>query len=302
LNNLLSRIQVGMALIQEPWIFKKQIRGLNIRNGRIYYDTNCDTPRACILVLGATSIQARLLKQYTSRDVVAVQVTLHVGGVERTAIFGSVYLPYDAEDLPPSQELVSLVDFSRHQKLPLIIGCDANAHHTCWGSSNINERGRALLEYLVTTDLDILNKGMKPTFVVSNRQEVIDITLATSDIVSNMTAWRVSDEESLSDHRHIMYEVKSDRPMQLPWRNPRATRWDAFHADLEKALGGRMGRIDTVNDIEIQVTQLQSSLETSFKNNCKERTHQPTKGAPWWYPELQRMRKHCRSNISIVHP
>jgi len=131
LNNLLSRIQAGMALIQEPWIYKKQIRGLNIRNGRIYYDTNCDTPRACILVLEATSIQARLLKQYTSRDVVAVQVTLHIGGVERTAIFGLVYLPYDAEDLPTSKELVGLVDFSRHQKLLLIQVCDTNAHHTC---------------------------------------------------------------------------------------------------------------------------------------------------------------------------
>ena len=69
------------------------------------------------------------------------------------------------------------------------------------------------MKYLVTTDLDILNKGIKPTCVVSNRQEVIDITLATSDIVSNVTVWRVSDEESLSDHRHIMYEVTSDWPM-----------------------------------------------------------------------------------------
>jgi len=217
LNNLLSRKPVGMALIQEPWIYKKHIRGLNIRNGHIYYDTNCDIPRACILVLGATCIQARLLKQYTNRDVVAVQVTLRIGGDERTAIFGSVYLPYDAEDLPPSRELVSLVEFSKYQKLPLIIGCDANAHHTCWGSSNINERGRALLEYLVTTDLDILNKGTQPTFVVSNRQEVIDITLATSNIVSNVRAWRVSDKESLSDHRHIMFEVESDRPVLLPF-------------------------------------------------------------------------------------
>jgi len=60
-------------------------------------------------------------------------------------------------------------DYSRNNKLQLIIGCNANAHHICWGSSNINERGRALLKNLVTTDLDILNKGAKPTFIVSNR-------------------------------------------------------------------------------------------------------------------------------------
>jgi len=118
LNNLLSRQQVGMGLIQEPWIYKKHVRGLNARNGRIYYDTNCDIPRACILVLGP--VQARLLTEYTSRDVVAVQVTLHIGGVQRTAIFGSVYLPYDAEDLPPSREMVSLIEYSNSKKLPLI--------------------------------------------------------------------------------------------------------------------------------------------------------------------------------------
>ena len=238
-----------------------------------------------------------MLTEYTSRDVVAVQVTLHIGGVQRTAIFGSVYLPYDAEDLPPSREMVSLIEYSNSKKLPLIVGCDANSHHICWGSSNINERGSALLEYLVTTDLDVLNKGTKPTFVISNRQEVIDITLATSDIESYITGWRVSDEESLSDHRHIQFQIRTDRPVLTPWRNPRATQWDAYCADLEEAIGGRMGRIETIDDIDNEVTQLQNSMETSYKNNCKEKTHQPRKGAPWWYPELEKMRKQCRHNV-----
>jgi len=74
LANLLSKLHTGLALIQEPWVYKKQVKGLNIRNGRIYYDTNCDIPRACVLVLGA--VQAKVLKQYTSRNVVAVQVQL----------------------------------------------------------------------------------------------------------------------------------------------------------------------------------------------------------------------------------
>ena len=41
-----------------------------------------------------------------------------------------------------------------------------------------------MLDYLVTTELDILNAGVKPTFVTARRQEVIDISLATADIVS----------------------------------------------------------------------------------------------------------------------
>ena len=76
--------------------------------------------------------------------------------------------------------------------------------------------GRALLKYLVTADLDILNKGAKPTFIVTNRQEVIDITLATNSIASNVIEWRVSDEESLSEHRYIKFQIISDQPVLQP--------------------------------------------------------------------------------------
>ena len=295
LNNLLCKLQAGIAIIQEPWIYQRHIRGLNVKYGRIHYDTSCDSPRACILTLG--NVQARMLRQYTSRDVVAIQVTLQVAGGNRTVVVSSAYLPYDATDPPPSQELVSLIDYCSQNDLPIIIGCDANAHHTYWGSSDTNERGRALLEYLVTTDLDILNKGTKPTFVISNRQEVIDITLVSRNIESYVTGWRVSDEESLSDHRQIQFHINSDQPILPPWRNPRATRWDAYYADLEEKLGGHMTVIETTDDIENEVAQLQSSLETSYKNNCKEKKHYPKKGALWWHPDLEKMRKQCRRNI-----
>ena len=115
-----------------------------------------------------------MLVQLTSRDVTAVKITISVGGVNRDVVMGSVYLPYDAQEPPPSKELVNLVQFCATQKLLLIVGCDANSHHTCWGSSDTNSRGNALLVYLVTTELDILNAGVKPTFVTAGRQEVID--------------------------------------------------------------------------------------------------------------------------------
>ena len=97
-------------------------------------------------------------------------------------VFGSVYLPYDSTDLPPSTEMVSLVNYCSHNNYPLIIGCDTNSHNLCSESTGNNNRGDALLEYLATTDLNISNKGNKPTFVVTGRQEVIDMTLATSNI------------------------------------------------------------------------------------------------------------------------
>ncbi|XP_018314198.1 uncharacterized protein [Mycetomoellerius zeteki] len=58
-------------------------------------------------------------------------------------------------------ELVKLVDLCQKEGLPLVVRCDANVHHTIWGSTDTNERGRKLLEYLITTDLEVLNKDLK---------------------------------------------------------------------------------------------------------------------------------------------
>jgi hypothetical protein len=52
----------------------------------------------------------------------------------------------------------------------LIIECDASAHHIIWGSMHINPQEELLMEYLVTTNLNILYKGYKHTFVISERK------------------------------------------------------------------------------------------------------------------------------------
>ena len=53
--------------------------------------------------------------------------------------------------------------------------------HKLWGSTDTNRRGEDLVNYLITTDLDILNTGTVPTFRNSVREEVTDITLCTGN-------------------------------------------------------------------------------------------------------------------------
>jgi hypothetical protein len=89
----------------------------------------------------------------------------------------------------------------------LIVGCDANSHHTSWGSTNINNRGESLLNYIMANGLDIMNRGNRPTFVMSNMQEVIDITIATLYTGNFIKDWHVTEEVSYSDHRYIRFTV-----------------------------------------------------------------------------------------------
>jgi hypothetical protein len=96
--------------------------------------------------------------------------------VEKTA--RSLLLPqltfHDSDEPPPTKELWDIIDYCHSRKKQLIIECDANAHYILWGSTSTNPRGESFMKYLVSSNLNILNQGNEPTFVVRNRKEVID--------------------------------------------------------------------------------------------------------------------------------
>jgi hypothetical protein len=147
----------------------------------------------------------------------------------------SAYFPYNSEDPPPSKEFEDLVRYCEKENLYLVVGCDFNAHHSAWGSTNCNCRGEALVEFLNTTTLEILNRGNEPTFCSGGRLEVIDITLESLRLLENIIGWELSSEPSLSDHRHILFILQGSIPVHLI-RNPRGTNWGSFKEDLRDQL------------------------------------------------------------------
>jgi len=81
--------------------------------------------------------------------------------------------------------------------MQLIVECDTSAHHIIWGSMDINPQEELLMEYLVTTNLNILYKGYEHTFVISDRKVVmIDLTLGTDKTGDHVTNCHVSQEIS----------------------------------------------------------------------------------------------------------
>jgi hypothetical protein len=167
---------IDMALIQEPWYRENCIRGLNIPGYTLYSAGGTDRPRAYILVGSMTS---GMLPGSSCRGLVAVLVKYLEGDTDRRLVICSGYLPYDSEDPPPTKELEELVRYCEEEHLYLIIGCGSNAHHSAWGSTNCNDRGEDLVEFLGALNLEILKRGNQPTFCNGHRLEVIDITLGS---------------------------------------------------------------------------------------------------------------------------
>ncbi|XP_033230858.1 uncharacterized protein LOC117181940 [Belonocnema kinseyi] len=160
----------GMLLIQQAWGHKAA------------------NQRACILAKG---VNVDPLFKLCSRDLMVIVTNLKA--IERQS--------WERNDK------IGLLAVCKVRGLPLLLGCDANSHHTFWDSTNVNSRGNDLVENLITIHLDILNTANAPTFRHSVSEEVIDITLCNGSFIDNVKKWRVSDEPTRSDHSQIEFKL-----------------------------------------------------------------------------------------------
>ncbi|XP_043464492.1 uncharacterized protein LOC122499952 [Leptopilina heterotoma] len=259
----MAKLHTGISLIQEPWLVRGVIRGLGGAGLVCYRDCRAAKPRACILTKG---VNATPLLDLCSGDLMVVVTNLE--GIGKTVV-GSAYFPYDNKNNPPI-EVRRLVDYCMEKGLPLLLGCDANSQHTVWGSSKDNQRGQELLEYLIGTNLDILNTGSTPTFSNAIRQEVIDITLCSKSIGNKVRRWKVSNEPSLSDHSQIVFEVESAVRSKTKWiRNPRRTDWASYISELRRSLSGLPGKIRDYQTLDEAANDFTKAIKAAYESSCK---------------------------------
>jgi len=186
------------------------------------------------------------------------------------------------------------VRYCEKEKLRLIVGCDSNAHHTAWGSTNCNGRGESLLEFLSCLKLEILNRGNEPTFCNVSRQEVIDITLGSYGLLESIIRWEVSREPSLSDHKHILFTLRGSTPALLI-RNTRGTNWGSFREDLrDKLERGPKLSMDDEAGLGLAVQWIQQALVTAYEENCPLSPTKNGRKSLRWKPELASLRREVR--------
>jgi hypothetical protein len=87
---------------------------------------------------------------------------------------------------------------------------DSNARSTSWHDTITNNRGKHLEEYLSSKQLQIMNEpSTKSTFENRIGKSNIDLTVVTSNLLRRITDWKISEEESNSDHSIINYDIKT---------------------------------------------------------------------------------------------
>jgi len=300
-KTLLKAKMHSVALIQEPWVHGETIRGLKSPDRILFSVIGHGRPRAAVAC--SNELKPVFLPQLSSRDLAVVEISISPAGENRRHIIvASAYLPGD--EALPQQQLDRLFDFCRTKKMELLVGMDANAHHTMWGSSDINTRGEEVLNLMFTWDLELLNKGNKPTFVTSRRQEVLDITISSIGLSSYITNWQINEEDSLSDHRQILFQILANKPARKYCRNPRKTKWDVYINRLSQVLPELTEALNSIEKIDQASKMITDAIMQSYHYACPKRPIGRKRQPPWWNAvtstELEEKRANARLSLSTA--
>jgi hypothetical protein len=134
------------------------------------------------------------------------------------------------------------------------------------------------MEYLVSLNRNIRNQGNKPTFVVCDRKEVLDLTQGTNKIGNLVCNWHESDEPSLSDNRYIYFQRANIAISRVTFKDPKRPNWKSYIDDLRENLETKLWSIYMIRDTDLAADQLQQGIILSYQNKCPARTtHSPRK-------------------------
>ena len=285
----LGSLQTYIAMVQEPCVYKGRIKGSPPAAVKHTGIGRQGRPRACIYTSG--NLDFLMLPKYSNADVVTEGINNLQGVIPKTVIFSSVYMAED--NAAPPQVVEDLIAYCNNNNLPLVIGCDANAHHVAWGSTNINERGETLMEFLAATNLAWCNKGHKPTFITKNRRSVLDLTLATPDVFSKIKDWTVSDNPSLSDHAMITFHFAIVKPKAHWFGNVRKTNWKDFFLILPDERDKLLLQTEmrSIANLDSPAEALSKYMHNAYEKSSPLKKagtkHDPN---PWWNNNLSTLR------------
>ncbi|PNF19647.1 hypothetical protein B7P43_G18121 [Cryptotermes secundus] len=181
----------------------------------------------------------------------AVRITHPYREGSKELIVASVYLPYDSDEPPQTKEMSDIIDYCFSRKRQLIIGCDANAHHILWGSTGTNPRGESLMEFPVSSNLNILNHGNEPMMemlarMYANMKTSQELLLAKLD---------ANQAKADASYKEVMADWKA-------WREEMAAMTDIWGNDIYKELAAE-------NDITMTACQEIEADAKKFEPHSK---------------------------------
>lgn len=173
-----------------------------------------------------------------------------------------------------------------------IIAGDFNAKSPQWGMHRTDRRGDVLTEWMAAHDLAIVNRGDSPTFQIQGYSSILDLTIATQNMLNKVSNWEVNDRESLSDHRYIIFEIGLNDTSRSKPRQYNG--WQVAKLEEEKLENAT----DEIIHINLNTTSQEFSSRLSQicdKSMPRKRMHPTRQPVYWWNQEIASLRKESLS-------
>lgn len=288
LRQYLSEQKVDVALVSEPYSVPSDSSSWLVSSG---------TQRAAIWLVSEGFVVADIHQDPEF-------ITARLNGVQ---IFSCYASPNSTRD-EFSNLLQRLEDRIRavEPSVPVILAGDFNARSAAWGDWCQDSRGDDLSSLLDQLGLQILNEGVKPTFIGRGRGSIVDLTAASESIVSRIHGWRVCDEaETSSDHQYISFRLQQ-RNVREQTNQTADKGWkvdgdfSAEHIEAGLLLAQWTGAPE-IFSVSANANQRASAVEAAITMACdlafKRITPSPSGKPPahWWNADIARLRKACVS-------
>lgn len=300
LEILMSELELDLLCIQEPYQYKNVVRGYNSSKLRVIQPTGITPWVAAVAVHDKMDVLV-----HPGNNAHAIYFKIYT----QTCNFYLINI-YCQHSLPINTFLDFISDILiRIGGERFILTLDANAKSELWYSNETDDRGRLLEEFILTNDLIILNEpNNPPTFMTSNGQSNIDLTLASSNFGRSIKEWKVSLCCTTSDHNLITFKIVPDLQsfnlqkslsIDKPYSLRRAD-WDGFETSVKTIFNNRI-KEKLKNLKPDKAVQLFNKLLTQC---CRENI--PIKVAkdntvPWWTEELKRLKIETSKSKKQLH-
>ncbi|KAJ2939998.1 hypothetical protein O0L34_g14030 [Tuta absoluta] len=307
-----TKRKVAIALIQEPYVGASETMK-SYSGVRIFQHTGPGTVKAAIAIFDP-DLDITQHPDLTTNNVTVVSVSTKQWTLTLTSF-------YFEPDKPIKQYLDQLTTIAGTIKQKLIIGGDANAKSTWWGSTEIDHEGEDMAGTLHELDLQILNKGDTPTFDTVRGGKLftsfVDVTACTTDLLDLVEDWTVIVNLTSSDHNGIAFTVNVRKSAGVSVKrttrlyNTKKADWKAFQNELNRIKTAENLNINEISKIST-VEQLEQFIESHHNATTKacnlaipKKKNTETLTLPWWTEELKKMKQEVttkKRRIGVAAP
>lgn len=167
----------------------------------------------------------------------------------------------------------------------VIIGGDLNAKNEAWGGGETDARGEKLMEWMTEKGLVLENDSASgATFSSTRGNSWVDVTMSRGVV---MNEWRVEDEETLSDHRYITYQVvgrarEEGTKTRYDFEN---ADWESFRSDIAE-----YEEVERMHDLEEEIRAFAEHCHAACRRHVRKIVVYEG-NERWWNGRLEGMRR-----------